>query len=43
MILAQAVARSRQVWNVDLIGRTFIVYDAICMVAAMIFVGVPAI
>jgi hypothetical protein len=35
------IARSRQMWNVDLICRTFIVYDAICIVAAVILSASP--
>jgi hypothetical protein len=35
------LARSWQMWNVDLICRTFIVYDAICIVAAVILSASP--
>lgn len=35
------IARSRQMWNVDLICRTFIVYEAICIVAAVILSASP--
>ena len=35
------IARSRYMWNVDLICRTFIVYDAICIVAAVILAASP--
>jgi hypothetical protein len=35
------IARSRKMWNVDLICRTFILYDAICIVAAVILSASP--
>ena len=35
------IARSRYMWNVDLICRTFIVYGAICIVAAVILAASP--